>query len=74
MVYLSKLQRLTAIAVGCGTGVGCYLYLNRKNEAVAYTSWTTNTIVSPEAKWDFNWDQYVEFFLIFVKKKTLTKF
>lgn len=57
MSYWSKLQRLTAIAVGCGTGVGAYLYLIRRNETFAYTSWTTNTVVPPEAKWDFNWDQ-----------------
>lgn len=57
MSYWSKFQRLTAIAVGCGTGVGVYLYLHRNNESTVYNSWTTNTIVPPGAKWDFNWDQ-----------------
>lgn len=57
MSYWSKLQRLTAIAVGCGGGVAVYLYLNRRNQTAVYTSWTTNTVVPPEAKWNFNWDQ-----------------
>lgn len=57
MSYWSKLQRLTAVAVGCGTGIGVYLYLNRSREGLVYSSWTTNTVVPPEAKWDFNWDQ-----------------
>ncbi|XP_055310953.1 serine/threonine-protein phosphatase Pgam5, mitochondrial isoform X2 [Sitodiplosis mosellana] len=56
MSYWSKLRNFTAIAVGCGTGIGVYLYLNRNREALVYTSWTTNTVVPPEAKWDFNWD------------------
>lgn len=57
MSYWSKLQRLTAVAVGCGTGVGAYLYFQRSDGAIVYNSWTTNTIVPLEAKWDFNWDQ-----------------
>lgn len=57
MSYWSKLQRLTAIAVGCAGGVGIYLYLNRSNQTLVHTSWTTNTVVPPEAKWNFNWDQ-----------------
>lgn len=57
MSYWSKVRKLTAVAVGCGTGIGVYLYLNRSRETLVNNSWTTNTIVSPEAKWDFNWDQ-----------------
>lgn len=57
MSYWSKLQRLTAVAVGCGAGIGIYLYVNRHHDSLAYTSWTSNTVVPPEAKWNFNWDQ-----------------
>lgn len=53
----NRLQRLTAVVVGSGAGIGIYLYLNRTKQAPVHTSWTTNTVVSPEAKWDFNWDQ-----------------
>lgn len=60
MSYWSKVRSLTGIAIGSGVGVGIYLYLNRSHETLVSNSWTTNTIVSPEAKWDFNWDQYVE--------------
>lgn len=59
MSYWSKLQRLTAIAVGCSTGVSIYLYLHRSQDTPVYTSLTTNTFVPQAAKlnWDFNWDQ-----------------
>lgn len=57
MSYWSKVQRLTAVAMGCGTGVGAYLYFQRSDGAIVHNSWTTNTIVPSEAKWDFNWDQ-----------------
>lgn len=53
----NRLQRLTAVIVGSGTGVGVYLYLNRSKQLPVFASWTTNTVVPPEAKWDFNWDQ-----------------
>jgi len=52
----SRVQRLAAVAVGVSTGVGVYLYLNRSKANPVYNSWTTNTVVPPEAKWDFNWD------------------
>lgn len=57
MSYWSKLRNFTAITVGGGIGVGLYLYLNRSRDALVHASWTTNTVVPPEAKWDFNWDQ-----------------
>lgn len=59
MSYLSTLRKFTAVAVGSGVGVSIYLYSNRANQALVHNSWTTNTVVPPEAKWDFNWDQYV---------------
>lgn len=52
-----KLQRLTAVAIGASTGVVGYLYFNRHKDVPVFNSWTTNTTVRPEAKWDFNWDQ-----------------
>lgn len=57
MSVWSRLQRLTAIAVGASSGVGIYLYLNRSQDTPVLNSWTTNTVVPPEAKWNFNWDQ-----------------
>lgn len=53
----SRIQRLTAVAVGASVGVGTYLYLNRARETNVSASWTTNTTAGPEAKWNFNWDQ-----------------
>lgn len=58
MTVWSNVRKFTAIAVGTTTGVGIYLYLNRiKESPIVFNSWTTNTVVPPEAKWDFNWDQ-----------------
>ena len=53
----SKMQKLAAVAVGAAGGVATYLMVNRTQATSVMNSWTTNTIVSPEAKWDFNWDQ-----------------
>lgn len=53
----SRIQRLTAVAFGASVGVGAYMYLNRSQKTNVFNSWTTNTVVSPNAKWDFNWDQ-----------------
>lgn len=57
MSFLSKLRAFTAVAVGSGAGVGVYLYFYRGDKTNVYNSWTTNTVVPPAAKWDFNWDQ-----------------
>lgn len=58
MTVWSNVRKLAAVAIGASTGVGTYLYLNRvKDSPIVYNSWTTNTVVPPEAKWDFNWDQ-----------------
>lgn len=53
----TKVQKLAAVAVGAAGGVGIYLSLNRKQTTTVSNAWTTNTIVSPAAKWDYNWDQ-----------------
>lgn len=58
MTAWTNVRKLAAVAIGASTGVGAYLYLNRvKESATVFNSWTTNTVVPPEAKWDFNWDQ-----------------
>lgn len=56
MSYWSKLQQFTAVALGSCTGVGLYLHLHKHQKTAVFNSWTTNTVVSPEAKWDANWD------------------
>lgn len=53
----SKLQKIAALTVGSSFGVAGYLYLRKNRETFVFNSWTTNTVVRPEAKWDFNWDQ-----------------
>lgn len=57
MTGLSKLQKLGAIVVGAAGGVAIYLTINRKQSTKVFNSWTTNTVIPIEAKWDFNWDQ-----------------
>lgn len=57
MTPWTNLQKMAAIAIGSGTGIGIFLYTNRKDTTTVFNSWTTNTIVPAEAKWDFNWDQ-----------------
>lgn len=57
MGSLNRWQRFTAVFVGAAAGTGVYLYLKRSKETPVFTSWTTNTIVPKESKWDFNWDQ-----------------
>ncbi|KAJ6634921.1 Serine/threonine-protein phosphatase Pgam5, mitochondrial [Pseudolycoriella hygida] len=56
MTTLSRIQKLVAIAVGGAGGVAVYLYTAKRDNASVYNSWTTNTVVPDEAKWDFNWD------------------
>lgn len=53
----SKMQKLVAVAVGAAGGVAVYLSVNRQKSTHVLNSWTTNTFVPAEAKWDFNWDQ-----------------
>lgn len=58
MGSLSRLQKLSGIGLGISGGLAVYFYTKNKDQTVL-NSWTTNTIVSPAAKWDPNWDQYV---------------
>lgn len=54
----ANVRKFAAMAVGTSTGIGIYLYMNRVRESPqVMAGWTTNTVVSPEAKWDWNWDQ-----------------
>lgn len=56
----SHLKKYSAIGIGLGSGIiAVYLYRKRDDDAagVVFNSWTTNTNVSPCAKWDLNWDQ-----------------
>lgn len=57
MTGWSRLQKLGAVAIGAAGGVAIYLTINRKQSSQVFNSWTTNTVVPLEAKWDFNWDQ-----------------
>lgn len=52
-----RVQKLAAVVVGSSIGVAGYLYLRKDRENFVFSSWTSNTIVRPEVKWDFNWDQ-----------------
>lgn len=61
MGTFSRMQKYTAIILGTAGGVGgIYYVLTRKEPRQVYNSWTTNTIVSPCAVWDFNWDQLIK--------------
>lgn len=55
------MHKLTTATAGLVGGVAAYLALNRNQHQFALqnvlTSWTTNTVVPPEARWDYNWDQ-----------------
>lgn len=57
MTGWSRMQKLAAVAVGAAGGVAVFLSINRKETTKVLNSWTTNTVVPPDAKWDFNWDQ-----------------
>lgn len=58
MGTFSRMQKYTAIILGTAGGVGGIYYVLTRKEPMrqVYNSWTTNTIVSPCAVWDFNWD------------------
>lgn len=51
------MQKLAAVALGAAGGVAVFLSMNRKETTNVLNSWTTNTFVPENAKWDFNWDQ-----------------
>lgn len=53
---VSRMQKITAIGIGVGGGIAVYIY-NKNKEQKVLNSWTTNTVLSPGAKWDYNWDQ-----------------
>lgn len=57
MAAWTNLQKVAATAIGAAGGIAVFLYSNRKDTHTVLNSWTTNTFVPPEAKWDFNWDQ-----------------
>lgn len=52
----TPLQKFTAMVVGAASGTTFYVYKTSKNERRVYNSWTTNTSVSADGKWDYNWD------------------
>lgn len=56
------MHKLTSATAGLVGGIAAYMALNRSKDTPsvmhsALASWTTNTVVPPEARWNFNWDQ-----------------
>lgn len=57
MAGWSKTRSLASVAAGAVGGVAVYFAMNWQRSKTVSNSWTTNTVVPPEAKWDTNWDQ-----------------
>lgn len=57
-----KMHKLTTATAGLVGGVAVYMTLNPNQQHPfinkVLTSWTSNTVVSDAARWDYNWDQY----------------
>lgn len=58
----TRMHKLTSATAGLVGGIAAYMALNRSKDTPsvmhsALASWTTNTVVPPEARWNFNWDQ-----------------
>lgn len=54
-----QMRNVGTATAGLVGGFAVYLSLHKKDFFIhnVFTSWTTNTIVPPEARWDYNWDQ-----------------